>query len=127
MLEGFKQYNMAVGTSSVSITDNGIAFSKAAIIRMGKPEYVIFMIDEEGKRIAIQKAKKDDDGAIPFYSEKKIISVRWNNKELLKTIATMMNWELSGNVYKAEGDYISSEEAIIFDLNTATQSQSKWY
>lgn len=37
----------------------------------------------------------------------------------------MMNWELSGNVYKAEGDYISSEEAIIFDLNNATQSQSK--
>ena len=125
MLDGFKQYNMAVGTSSVSITDNGIAFSKAAIVRIGKPEYVIFMIDEEGKRIAIQKAEKDDDGAIPFQSEKKIVSVRWNNKELLKTSATMMNWELSGNVYKAEGDYISSEEAIIFDLNNATQSQSK--
>lgn len=46
MLDGFKQYNMAVGTSSVSITDNGIAFSKAAIVRIGKPEYVIFMIDE---------------------------------------------------------------------------------
>ena len=57
MLDGFKQYNMAVGTSSVSITDNGIAFSKAAIVRIGKPEYVIFMIDEEGKRIAIQKKK----------------------------------------------------------------------
>ena len=125
MLDGFKQYNMAVGTSSVSITDNGIAFSKAAIVRIGKPVYVIFMIDEEGKRLAIQKAEKDDDGAIPFYSEKKIVSVRWKNKELLKTIATMMNWELSGNVYKAEGDYISSEEAIIFDLNNATQSQSK--
>ena len=56
MLDGFKQNNMAVGSSSVSITDNGIAFSKAAIVRIGKPEYVIFMIDEEGKRIAIQKA-----------------------------------------------------------------------
>ena len=45
-----------IGHLYVSITDNGIAFSKAAIVRIGKPEYVIFMIDEEGKRIAIQKA-----------------------------------------------------------------------
>lgn len=125
MLEGFKRYDITVGTISVSITDNGISFSKAAIVRMGKPEYVIFMIDEENKRIAIQKSEKDEEGAIKFYSEKNVISVRWNNKELLKTISQMMDWQLTGNIYRADGDYISSEVAIIFDLKKAEKSSSK--
>lgn len=125
MLEGFKRYDIAIGTSSVSITDNGIAFSKAAIIRMEKPEYVIFLIDKSGKKIAIQKAEKNDDGATQFYTKKKNISVRWNNKDLLKTIAEMMNWELSGNIYKVEGEYISAENAMIFDLKNAVQTKSK--
>ena len=36
MLEGFKQYNMTIGTASVSITENGIAFSKTTIIKIDR-------------------------------------------------------------------------------------------
>lgn len=125
MLEGFKRYDIAIGTSSVSITDNGIAFSKAAIIRIGKPEYVVFLMNENDKKIAIQKAEKNDEGAIQFYTKKKNVSVRWNNKDLLKTITEMMNWKLSGNIYKAEGEYVSAENAMIFDLKNAIQTKSK--
>lgn len=125
MLEGFKQYNMTIGTASVSITENGIAFSKTTIIKMNKVPYVKLLIDEEGKRIAIQKALENDEGAIGFYNNQKIVSVRWNNKELLKTIAKMMNWELSGNVYRVDGDYVAEEEAMIFDLKEAEKSSSK--
>lgn len=125
MLEGFKQYNMTIGTASVSITENGIAFSKTTIVKMDKVPYVKLFIDEGNKRIAIQKANKDDEGAINFYSNQKIISVRWNNKELLKTIARMMEWELSGNVYKVDGDYIAEDEAMIFDLKKAEKTSSK--
>lgn len=125
MLEGFKQYNMTIGTASVSITENGIAFSKTTIVKMDKVPYVKLFIDEENKRIAIQKANKEDEGAINFYSNQKIVSVRWNNKELLKTIARMMDWELSGNVYKVDGDYIAEDEAMIFDLKRAEKTSSK--
>lgn len=125
MLEGFKQYNMTIGTASVSITENGIAFSKTTIVKMDKVPYVKLFIDEGNKRIAIQKAKKEDEGAINFYSNQKIVSVRWNNKELLKTIARMMDWELSGNVYKVDGDYIAEDEAMIFDLKEAEKTSSK--
>lgn len=125
MLEGFKQYNMTIGTASVSITENGIAFSKTTIVKMDKVPYVKLFIDEGNKRIAIQKANKEDEGAINFYSNQKIVSVRWNNKELLKTIARMMDWELSGNVYKVDGDYIAEDEAMIFDLKEAEKTSSK--
>lgn len=125
MLEGFKQYNMTIGTASVSITENGIAFSKTTIVKMDKVPYVKLYIDEGNKRIAIQKASKEDEGAINFYSNQKIVSVRWNNKELLKTIARMMDWGLSGNVYKVDGDYIAEDEAMIFDLKKAEKTSSK--
>ena len=125
MLEGFKQYNMTIGTASVSITENGIAFSKTTIVKMDKVPYVKLFIDEGNKRIAIQKANKEDEGVINFYSNQKIVSVRWNNKELLKTIARMMDWELSGNVYKVDGDYIAEDEAMIFDLKKAEKTSSK--
>lgn len=125
MLEGFKQYNMTIGTASVSITENGIAFSKTTIIKMDKVSHVKFFIDENNKKIAIQKAMKDDEGAISFYNNQKIVSVRWNNKELLKTIARMMGWELSGNVYKVDGDYFAEEQAMIFDLKEAEKTSSK--
>lgn len=125
MLEGFKQYNMTIGTASVSITENGIAFSKTTIVKMDKVPYVKLYIDEGNKRIAIQKASKEDEGVINFYSNQKIVSVRWNNKELLKTIARMMDWELSGNVYKVDGDFIAEDEAMIFDLKKAEKTSSK--
>lgn len=125
MLEGFKQYNMTIGTASVSVTENGIAFSKTAVVKMDKAQYVRFYIDEDNKKIAIQKAKKEDDGSIAFYNNQKIISVRWNNKELLKTIAKMMGWELPGTVYKVDGDYIPEEEAMIFDLKRAEKTLSR--
>ena len=125
MLEGFKQYNMTIGTASVSITENGIAFSKTTVVKMDKVQYVRLYIDENNKKIAIQKEKKEDEGSIAFYNNQKIISVRWNNKELLKTIAGMMEWNLSGTVYKVDGDYIAEEEAMIFDLKKAEKTSSK--
>lgn len=125
MLEGFKQYNMTIGTASASITENGIAFSKTTVVKMDKVPFVKLFIDETSKRIAIQKAKEDDDGSISFYNNQKIIAVRWNNKELLKTIAKMMDWELTGNVYRVDGDYFTEDEAMIFDLKKAERTSSK--
>lgn len=125
MLDGFKQYNMSVGKSTVSVTENGVSFSKTCVLKMEKCQYVRLFIDETDKRIAIQKAQKEDDGSIAFYNEQKIVSVRWNNKELLKTIAKMMEWELRGNVYRADGDYLASEEAMIFDLKVAEKTSTK--
>ena len=93
-LAGFKKFNLSTGISSISITQNGVAFSKTAVLRMEKAPYVCVYIDEEGKRFAIQEATENDESATRFYNNQKVIAVRWNNKELLKTIQKMMNWEL---------------------------------
>ena len=71
-----------------------------------------------GKMLRIQCFEKN-------VKKKKNISVRWNNKDLLKALAEIMNWELAGNIYKVEGEYISAENAMIFDLKNAIQTKSK--
>lgn len=125
MLEGFKKYNMTIGTASVSVTENGIAFSKSAIVKMNKARYVVLYINEDSKQIAIQECQENDEEAIDFYRGQKTISVRWNNKELLRTIENMMDWQLKGYVYRVDGDYYSKEKTMIFDLTKAEKSQSK--
>lgn len=123
MLEGFEKYDMAVGTSTVSITEHGVAFSKACIVRLGKPEHVELLIDYSNKQIAVKVASKDTEGAFPFYNpNKKVVSVRWNNKDLLNEIINLMGWELKDTIYRANGEYIPEEKATVFDLKTAVKS-----
>lgn len=122
MLEGFKIYNLTTGLPTLSITQNGVSFNKTAIVKMEYPEYVVLMINYKEKRIAIQSCSKELPGATVFYKGEKrngIVSVRWNNRELLNTISKMMRWDLSKQGYRIPGDYLETENAIIFDLNQA--------
>lgn len=119
MLEGFEVYNYSIGTASITLSDNGVAFSKTAVIKMNKCEYAKLLINFTEKKIAIIKSKQDEEGSIAFFNpDKKLVSVRWNNKELQKTLANIMGWELKeGIAYKIDGTYSYEDEAIIFDLN----------
>ena len=127
MLEGFETYSMSVGTASMTLSDNGVAFSKSAVIKMGKCPYVKLMIDYNGKRVAIVESTEEDDDSIQFYNpSKKLISVRWNNKELQNTIANLMGCELqSGVAYKVDGIYSYEDKALLFDLGKAREISTK--
>ena len=119
-----------------------IDFSKSAIDTIGKPRYVNALIDEEGKRFAIQtfdKANHDHSSAIEFFvppEPGKQEKVRWAS-----VYTTKMLMELAGvedfeaffkdlNTDKDDenkkknkgirfyGKYIEDENAIIFDMQT---------
>lgn len=119
MLEGFELYNMTTGVASISISENGVGFSKATVMKMNKCEYTKVFIDRENKRFAIQAAEQNSDGSVQFFNKQKSGSVRWNNKELLKTLAQIMNCDFEKKVYKVDGDYYPDEKAMIFDLKKA--------
>lgn len=120
MLDGFEKFEASPGTASVSITSHGVGFSKTAVLRMSKCEYVVIFIDYSGKRFAVQKCDKDESGATKFYHGQRNTSVRWNNKELIKTLSKMMDWDLSKKAYKVDGEYLPDEQALVFDLKNAT-------
>lgn len=121
MLQGFKLYDLSIGPISLSVTSNGVAFSKTAVIRMEKCKYVTFYIDEIGQRVAIQRADEKDPGAAKFFDDsKKTVSVRWNNQDLLNTISKIMGWDLERDTYKIIGEFWPEENAIMFDLTKAS-------
>lgn len=122
MLEGFKIFNFNEGVPYVSVTSNGVTFNKAVVMKMNYPKYVVLLIDEVSRRIALQVSDEKEANAVAFYKQKKanVISVRWNGRDLLNTIKNMMQWDLEKESYRTEGELIQEEKAMIFDFNKAT-------
>lgn len=124
VLDNFTVFNFKEGAPYVSITSNGITFNKSVVMKLNYPEYVVFLIDEAGKRIAIQKCDATTPNATRFYKTKKADarSIRWNGKDLLNTIQDIMGWKLEESTgFRVDGTHLKDEDAMLFDLNTATQ------
>jgi len=120
MLEKFKKVNLTAGLPYVSITDNGMTFSKNAVVKMGKPKYVVLLINEDDKMIAIQICDENEESAIQFAKNTKSINVRINNKDFLNTLSRLMNWDLKEEGYRVLGEWYESEQVMIFDLTKVT-------
>lgn len=121
---GFKAFNFSEGVPRISVTTNGVTFSRGVANKLGKPEYIVLMINDEKHQIVIKRAIKETKFSYRFYRqnnrkvEKNIVSVRINNTELLSRISRLMNWNLAFYSYSVEG-FIIDDETILFDLNNA--------
>lgn len=120
-LSHFKPIIFGESKPYISLTSAGLTFNKETVQIIGKPAYVVLLIDEPGKRLAIQSASKNDEYSISFLKSKtsKVLSVRLNSKELMNTLTKLMNWNLKINSYKIYGKVIANPQAIIFDLKKA--------
>ena len=127
MLDNFKPYSVTSGMLTVTFSNYGVSFSRAAVVRLEKPEYATLLINNEEKMIAIQASNENDENASPFYKKRanSVITARWNSKELIKTISSMMNWNLDEESFKVDGDYLPEENAIVFNLKNAEPVTSK--
>ncbi len=123
VLEGFKRFNFQEGVPYVSVTTYGVTFNKSVIMKLDYPEYVVLLFDDKTRQIAIQSCNAEEPNATTFYKEKKsnVLSVRWNGKDLLNTIGSMMDWNLSKCGYRIEGVFLKEEQAMLFDLNKAKE------
>jgi hypothetical protein len=119
-LEDFKKINLAPGNPSISVTSNGITFNKAAIVKLDEAEKVNLFINENDKALAVAPSA-DDDKALNFLKKgKKVMSVRWNNKDLLQSLEDLMGWSLSDTGYRVQGYFDREQNALFFDLKSAT-------
>jgi hypothetical protein len=125
MLENFRKVDLTIGVSYMSITTNGVSFSKAAVVKMGAPSYVLLLINDDEKKIAIQECSKETEGANRFVRNENNLSVRWNNRELINDIEELMCWDLSQGGFRILGSYYRAENVMIFDLNTAEAIKTK--
>jgi hypothetical protein len=68
---------------------------------------------------------EDKVGGTPFAKSKTAQFVRWNNRDFIKTISRIIGANLDASNYRIEGEYISSENALLFDLNNYTALERK--
>lgn len=129
ILSSFTPFNFNEGVPYASITINGISFNKSVMLKLNCPEYVVLLIDYATKRIAIQCCASTYPNAVPFYKKEKgnATWIRWNGKDLLNTLQVMMGWDLNNASYKVDGVFLKEENAVLFDLNKATETEpAKW-
>ena len=121
ILQGFEPIKRIKGIPTVTISKDGVAFTTAVLEKLGKPSYVVPMIDRGGQRFAIVASEHEADDARPFYKEgrKSSYGIRWSDRDLRSTLADMMGWDLSVCGYRAEGAYDYDDNAFVFDLKCA--------
>lgn len=119
-LSKFKPYALSSGVPTLTIGKSGLAFSKTAVIRLGKSEYAQLLIDSDDKVIAVQAVTEDNDNAVAFFkSGRKNILVRWNYQDLIDRIIQMMNWNVESHTYKVKGTFYPEDKLLTFDLKNA--------
>lgn len=121
-LNGFKTFNFAEGAPYMSLTTNGVSFNKSCVLKLNRCDYAKLMINADTKQVILLPANENEEGAYRFYNKKRkgtTLSVRWNSKDLIKTLELLMNWDVSRNGYRVDGTYYPEENAILFDLSSA--------
>lgn len=121
LLQGFEPIKRVKGIPTVTISKDGVAFTTAVLEKLGKPSYVVPMIDRSGQRFAIVASEHETDDTRSFYKtgRKSSYGIRWSDRDLRSTLAEMMGWDLSVCGYRAEGAYDYDENAFVFDLKRA--------
>lgn len=120
MFEGFISFNFDEGVPYVSVTKNGVTFNKAVIMKLNYPAFVQLLINSDTRQIAIRACDESEKNSMTFFKKRensKVISVRWNIKDLLNTLQDVTGWDLSINAYRVDGILIKEENAMLFDLN----------
>ena len=77
LLDSFKPRKLVIGSPYISVTSNGVSINKSAIDKLEYADYIKFLVDEQGKRLAVQICGEDDPDKVQFdkilrkYSNKK--------------------------------------------------------
>lgn len=122
--KNFKPFNFNEGIPRISITSHGMTFNKTVVMKLGYPEHVLLLINEEAKRIAVQPCSQNAPNAAAFYNKAKksnLQNIRWNASGLLNTIQDLMGWDLSQCGYRIEGILLKEDHAMLFDLTLARE------
>ena len=113
-LYGKKNY----GKIFISITNYGMTFSKSCVVKLNYPEFVHVYFEHDGNRMAVTPCEKDSE-ARNFVRDKDSIRagfVRWNDRDLIQHIISLGNMTIGKKGVRVYGEYVSSDNVLVFDL-----------
>lgn len=119
-LTGFTAFDFSEGTPYFSITKNGMTFSKAVTLKLGRPPYARLLINADTNQVVLQPCSKDTPQSVPFYREKAndIFSVRWSSRDLIATFERLFGTKFENHGFRVEGTIVD-DNMMLFDLSQA--------
>lgn len=119
----FQPLDRVAGKPAISVTKNGVGFSKQTLSRLEYSHYVQMFINKTDKQIGVRKCDKDSPGALKFVPEtkNKVDSLRWSNPVFTDDVRKLVSNELSAGNFICEGEFIEDEgmPALLFDFTKA--------
>ena len=117
--DDFKPLERIAGRAVITVTKNGVSFSKQAVSKLSYTHYVQIFISQSKKILGVKACDKNSTNSIKFVNEEKqkVDYVRWNNADFTKEINSIATEEAVKEGYKVEGDYLQDENALIFNFN----------
>lgn len=117
----FQLMEKVAGKPAISVTNNGVGFSKQVLSRLGYSHFVLIYINKVEKLIGMKACDKDTPGAMRFIPEnkEKADSLRWNNPSFKDDIKSLVSKELADGNFICDGEYLDEESALLFDFNKA--------
>ena len=119
-LSGFSAFDFSEGVPYFSITQNGLTFNKAVVLKLGSPAFVRFLINEETHQVALQVCEESAPNAVAFYRPKKngVLSVRWSSQDLVSTFKRLLANNFQEHGYRIDGELVENG-LMLFSLNAA--------
>lgn len=119
MLEGFEKVCPSKGIPTLAVVKQGLIFNRNVAKYFGERTPVVFLINTEKKQIAIQRADRQDKGAMAFF--RKMGAQRFVYRNLVRSVMDMVDFDTDHYYYKVKGDFVDEDKAVVFDLNEAEQ------
>lgn len=117
----FQLMEKVAGKPAISVTKNGVGFSKQVLSRLSYAHYVLIYINKIDKQLGIKACAEGTPGSIKFIPEdkEKADSLRWNNPTFKEDIKSLVSKDLAELNFVCDGEYLEDEAALLFDFTKA--------
>ena len=122
-LDGFKVFTRNDGGKIfISVTNYGVAFSKASVEKLNYPEYVHVLFDDYGN-MAISPCEKDNEARTFVRNRNNVRAgfVRWNDKKLINYMIKAGGLSIGPKGIRVQGEYFPDENIVIYKLKDYAQ------
>ena len=115
----FKPMERISGRAMITVTKNGVSFSKQAVAKLSYPHYVQIYINKKDRLLGVKACEEKDSNSIKFVnsSKDKVDYVRWNNSDFTSEINSLVSKEIAEKGYKIEAEYLVEENALLFNFD----------
>ena len=113
-----------VGPLTLIIEPNKLRFVKSVVEALEYTPFVRYLVDGNGKRIAVQLCTEKEPQAVKFskpQAEQGAHAVLYQNSDLVAIIRGLMPEWNSEAKYGINGVYSKADKAVIFDLKEAEE------